>query len=272
MNKASLSRALRIGSLIGAGIAAVVQTVAIVTVYDNGTNYFLNSAVLPTVALAIALLACAAGIVAAILSPVFDGQATVFSVRLAPSPATVGFLISAAFVLFYRTKTAQPTVGLAAALLLLCGMVYTLLVSVPAWRQSKNRALCFGMLGILGTILINAYYYFDVSIEMNAPIKVTTQMGLLFATVYLTGELRFLLGTQKPRVFVALATALASIGSLCSFSLLVAFFLGKTDRADYVAGALLVLCILLSALLRVRTLYASPEASQNADENAEVEE
>ena len=262
MNKASLSRALRIGSLIGAGVAAVVQTVAIVTVYDNGTNYFLNSAVLPTVALAIALLACAAGIVAAILSPAFDGQATVFSVRLAPSPATVGFLISAAFVLFYRTKTAQPTVGLAAALLLLCGMVYTLLVSVPAWRQSKNRALCFGMLGILGTILLNAYYYFDVSIEMNAPIKVTTQMG----------ELRFLLGTQKPRVFVALATALASIGSLCSFSLLVAFFLGKTDRADYVAGALLVLCILLSALLRVRTLYASPEASQNADENAEVEE
>ena len=102
MNKASLARALQIGSLGGAALAALLQTVAIIAFYDVETNYFQYQAVLPTVAVAVALLACAAGVAAAILSPAFDEKATVFSTSPAFNPAAVGFLISAAFVFFSR--------------------------------------------------------------------------------------------------------------------------------------------------------------------------
>ena len=271
MDKNRASKALRIASILCAITAAIIEVVSVLVYYDGTSNYFKSQSLLPTIAVILALLGTAIGIVSAITINREFQVATIFSDKNSPSPATIGFLTASIFTMIYCSRTIQPAIGVLSAILLLCGAIYCILTSIPALRAKKNLAVLFGILAILGTILLNAYYYFDVSLEMNAPFKLTTQMGLLCATVYLTGEIRFLLGTQKPKFFLGLCTMLVSIGSLCSLSLLVAFFLDKTDRGDYVTGALLVFCMILSALLRMRNLLA-PTVPDNTEETAEVEE
>ena len=271
MDKHLVAKKLRSGSFLCAALAACAEILSVLTVYDGAANYFDHDAILPTVAVVLALLGSAVGIAAAILtSPDTLGE-SIFSERFSPAPSAIGFFTAAVFTVVYCTKTIRPVIGLLAALLLIGGLAYSICSSLPKLRQNKSLTALLGMLAVLGTILLNAYYYFDVALEMNAPFKLTTQMGLLCATLYLTGEIRFFLGTQKPRLFLALGTTLISVGSLCSLSLLVAFLLGKTDRGDYVAGSLLVFCIMLTAALRMRTLLPREESDPD-DETAEVEE
>ncbi len=272
MDKHLVSKKLRSGSFLCAALAACAEILSVLAFYDKAANYFDHNALLPTVAVVLALLGSAAGIAAAILTPPDTLGAGIFSENLSPAPSTIGFLTAAVFTVFYCTKTVRPFIGLLAALLLICGLAYGIVSSLPKLRQYKNLSVLLGMLAVLGTILLNAYYYFDVSLEMNAPFKLTTQMGLLCATLYLTGEIRFLLGTQKPRLFLAIGTTLISVGSLCSISLLIAFLLGKTDRGDYVAGSLLVFCMMLTAIIRMRTLLPREEEIDQDDETVEVEE
>ena len=271
MDKHLVSKKLRSGSFLCAALAACAEILSVLAFYDKAANYFDHNALLPTVAVALALLGSALGIASAILTASDALGEDIFSEKISLSPAAIGFLTAALFAVLYCTKTVRPIIGLLAALLLICGMAYGIVSSLPKLRQHKNLSVLLGMLAVLGTILLNAYYYFDVSLEMNAPFKLTTQMGLLCATLYLTGEIRFLLGAQKPRLFLAIGTTLISVGSLCSLSLLVACLLGKTDSGDYVAGSLLVFCMMLTAIIRTRSLIPREEIDQD-DETVEVEE
>ena len=272
MDKHLVSKKLRSGSFLCAALAACAEILSVLAFYDKAANYFDHNALLPTVAVALALLGSALGIASAILTASNVLGEDIFPEKISLSPAAIGFLTAALFAVLYCAKTVRPFIGLLAALLLICGLAYSIFSSLPRLRQNKSLTALLGMLAVLGTILLNAYYYFDVSLEMNAPFKLTTQMGLLCATLYLTGEIRFLLGTQKPRLFLAIGTTLISVGSLCSLSLHVDFLLGKTDRGDYVAGSLLVFCMMLTAIIRIRTLLPQEEEIDQDDETFEVEE
>ncbi len=259
MKSTTPSRILRYAALACACVAAILETVAIFTDFSPSSNYFTRDAVLPVIASILALTGCAAGILSALLTSETQLHTTVFKARSATTPATFGFLTAAVFSFFYagRTTLSQlKTIAYLSGILLIGGLIYTVLSGFSSMRNRPSLTVSVGFFAILGTILLNAYYYFDISMEMNAPLKLTTQMGLLCTTIYYTGELRYLLGTQKPRMFLALCTTLLSTGSLCSLSVLIAFLADITDRGDYAAGALLVFCVMLSALLRMLTLLS----------------
>lgn len=270
MNKSHASQILRIASLSCAALAAVLEVIAVFLYYEKESNYFQSHAILPKASIILALLGLACGIAFALLSDKLQKDCSIFSDHFKLSPLSIGTLTASVFALLYCKQTIQPIIGLLAALLLLCGFIYSILLSAPTLRKKTNLTALFGLLAVIGTVFLNAYYYFDVSIEMNAPFKLITQMGLLFVSVYLTGEIRFLLGKAKPRIFLGLCIALISVGSLCSLSLIIAFFCDKTDRGDYVAGAFLVLCAILSATLRMKMLLtAKPNDCEKVDEVSE---
>lgn len=252
---------LRMGAFASAVLAAALQLVAVLTLSVEKSNYLANGAA-PTLAVIFALLGVALGTVCAIITPSSQLSASPFAATASRAPIAIGFL-APAVLLPFASASVSPTNTVIASVTLAIGVLYGIFSNLPFLRKHRTPTLLFGFAAVVGTIALNAYYYFDTSIEMNAPIKTTTQMGLLCVTVYLTGELRYLLGKPMPRMFSALSFWVLSVGALSALSVPVSFFMGITDRTDYAAGAVLVLCVLLTSLARTASVMRA--SSQKAD-------
>lgn len=254
-------------------LSALLQVIAVLTVYDNSANYFKDGAVLPVFAAGFALLAAIFGTVAACKTKISTPNASPFSQKACLTPATIGFLIASILLMFFAHTTAYEWLGSVSVGFLLLAALYSFLISLPKFRNNRTTALTFiGFFAILSCIVLTAYFYFDASVEMNAPIKTLVQLGLLCATVYYTGELRYLLGRPQPRLFLTLCTWMIAFGSLSAVALPIAFCVDKLKRVDYTAGALLIFCITLTALSRLRMLLNNQAKPVTASDNPPIGE
>ena len=247
----------RVATLISACLAALLQVIAVLTIYQPDSHYFDQTSILPSLAVFVAIVGAICGTVAACMTERQSLNDTPFSRNASRAPIAVGFLAPA--ILLPNSEFNVNSV-LTIAIVAISGIavVYGILTNVPPLAQKIPTATVLtGFAAVIGCVALNAYYYFDMTLEMNSPLKVSVQMGLLFATLYLTGELRYLLGVPMPRTFLMLGAWLVSIGALSAFAIPVAYFAGLTNRDDYMAGAILVLCILLTALARAFTLLFS---------------
>lgn len=256
-------------------LSAILQGIAVLTVYDPLENYFRSNAFLPVIAVICALLGALAGTIAARRTEIKKLADSPFLTKKLPAPAAVGFLAVTIAIPLTAHRSIQTML---VALLTVCSaisVVYTIAVELPKLRQKADVTVFLGFFAMIASILIVAYYYFDASIEMNAPLKIMLQMGLLCIPLYFTAELRYLIGEARPRSFLMLSVWLISMSSLSAISLPIAFFTGKLTRTDYLVGAILVLCMALTALMRIRALYhtntcanTQPDSdSCNEDEN-----
>lgn len=262
-----------------AGIALLLQTVSVLTDYEAATDYFRRGAVLPTIACISALLAVACGTAAAILS----------KENLASSPYTedrphfpfsaIGYLIAgigltaigkdvpALLAEAQKEQNTTPSLlALLAGISFLIAAVFAILTAFPQCRRYGNVLSTVGFFAVFGTILVNAYYYFDMTVEMNAPLKVAVQIGLLCVMLGITGELRYLLKIPMPRTYRMLLSWTLSAGALSSLPVLVAYLSGKMIRADYLFGALLILFYTIEAALSLCRLLCRSNENDRPDE------
>lgn len=242
---------LRLGSAISALLAEILWVLAILVQYDDASNYFVHGATLPTLAGILVALGVVLGTVAAILTDPTVLPGTVFSDEPQINPAAFGFFAAAICMIVSVTMGTASLLSILFIVAALLGAIYAVCVAHPNLRRSETAVAFIGFFAVIACILLCAYYYFDLSVEMNAPIKTTVQLGVLAAMVYLLAEIRFLLGNGQKRVSLALSFALVSIGAFSSLAVPIAFLAGKTDRIDYLAGALLVLSMELAATLRI---------------------
>ncbi len=227
--------------------AAALQTVAMFLSYETETHYFAPDAPLPVVAVVCALLAAVLGIVIAFLVPKAELSPSPFSDRILPSmPAAFGCVICGSAFL-----GASGGLGKLGAIALLIAAIGFVLCGSPLRHSIPNIIALLGFAPVIGCALINAYYYFDVSIEMNAPVKVMLQTALLFSMLYFTAELRFLIGRARPTLYLILAFCSASACSLCAVSVPVAYAAGLLTRLDYVLSAFFALGTAITILCRV---------------------
>lgn len=263
---------LRLGFLIFSSMAAVLQLIAAIAVLEKNSNYFASSSPLPILAVACALLGAACGTLAAYKTNCADLEKEPFSASALPSHlSAVGFLAVA--VLFAQKSLTQAnTLTSLITLVSLVAAVYAFLsaFSVVA-RKSRTLLALLGFAAVLSCILANAYYYFDATMEMNAPFKVSLQTALLCASLYFTGEIRFHLKRKQPRFFLVLATWTVALGALSAPAIPIAFLIGRMDRADYAVGALSVLLLAVSAGMRMHALL-HPQRFDNEDEDAPSQE
>lgn len=246
--------------VLGCGaIALITQALAMLLQYDVGTHYFAHAAALPILAVAAAFLAAIAGIAIAVTTPCNTETADVFpaGTQYASIITAIGFAIAALLLGIYRIGSVSSNVTTLTLLTSVGSAAYATATCSAPMRSRTNSISLLGFLAPISCVLWNAYYYFDTAIEMNSPIKTTTQIGLLFAMLYLLSELRFLMGQPLPRMFLASAYLTAAFGALSALSVPIAYFTGKCDRLDYVAGSVLTLCILIAAILRANTLMKS---------------
>ena len=262
--KTRLSSILRIALLACAGSAAILQALAVLISYSNESNYFDTGAILPILSAIFVIGGLICGTVAACMTDSNALHDTPFSERNEfPIPA-IGFVLTA-ILLPMHSPAERMTLTLVTSVLLILAALYSLLSARAAFRKQHEGLLSFlGMASVVGCILAAAYFYFDVNLEMNAPLKIAVQLGLITAMLCYTGEIRFLLGKPMPRVYLTVTAWTIAAGSLAVLAIPFACITEKLPRIDYAGTAVLVLCIVLTQILRMRTLLTC-----SAEDNSE---
>ena len=247
-----LSRLLLIAVLPLAVVSAVFMILAF-SAYDPAvSNYFPNGSPLPILSVVSAFLAFAAGAVSALLS---RKKSEPFAVPSVPSfallPAAVGNLAGGVLLL-----TAGKTLS---GVLFLFGVAFFALLACPFAKRYAPYITWLGFAAIAAHISLVAAYYFDMTVEMNAPIKVLLQMGLLAAMLDCTVEIRLLMDRSHAVITpIIIAFAIVCCG-LSSISLSVAFLGGKIPEKDYSAALPVLLGFTATAVCRLAALLQSPK-------------
>ncbi len=251
-------------ALLCAAAAGILQTICIFRYWNMEDNYFPFDRFLPSIAVGFCILSLIAGSIAALTAKPEKLAATIFSSRPLRLTPTIGFAAPAVALLFYAEKKLAPLT----VFFLLAAVIYAILVNIPRFRRYPAPTALLGFATVAACALLNAYFYFDASVEMNSPLKMSLQAGLLASMLYFTGELRYLLGTPRPRTFLLLCSWVISLGSLTAIAFPIAYFLGVLTRGDYGAGALLMLFMAMTAISQTVRLYNPSVPTEKQPESA----
>lgn len=226
-------RAIPLAAYVIAIAVTVLQSAAYALSYEAPkANYFTAGEPLPIIATVLALLGTLGGIALLALLPKKTKHDVTLPTPLASIASALGFLGgSVTLFLSSNTKLSRAT-----AILLLVATAYSLLIAFAKKLDPAIKALV-GFGTVLSCILLAAIYYFDKTLEMNAPVKLSAMIGLLAVMLYHTAELRCLLDKATPRLHRALSVILLSIGALSAIPFPVAMLLGKFDQTALYANA-----------------------------------
>ncbi len=264
-------------SLITAGIAAVLHTVAYLKSYGtDGTNYFAPSAVAPKLSVIFAILSCLLAFSATLIRK--NSAITVRAPKgsLTSLPAAIGFLAGGTLTFLSSTTTLSR----GAAIFCFLAAVYHVLLAIELPNDSFVLAL-LGFSAVIACILLNSQFYFDTTLEMNAPLKINVLMGLLVAMLYYVQEMRALLKIPMPRLSAFISASTVAISGLSAISIPLAYLLGTFDRTgslrqltvmadrfvhpEYLAGAAVLLGVFITSAWRLCDALAAARRAVRPD-------
>ena len=246
----------------GAGTATLLSAAATAFSYDRDTNYFTTDSILFPLATVVAILAFALAIATALITPKENLVASSpFGADLVVAlPAAIGFGIGAIFLALEFAKS-NSSLFLVAAVLLLLSAAHVLLC------ETERKTSFLGFFPPVACALLIAILYFDISLEMNAPMKVTAQSALLPMMLYFTAELRYLLDRELPRLYLALALGSIAAASLCALAAPIAYLMGVLENTNCLASSLVVIGTNITILLKLkRYLQPTPSPENNTKE------
>lgn len=261
-----LSRIFLLLALPYSAVAMILMTVAYLVAYrPDVSNYFTNGSPLPIQATVFACLAVVFGVVGAILS---KRLGTPFAKPSAPSfavlPAALGSLVTA--VLLFIAKEPLP------AVLFLLTAVYFALSASSLAKRYASAILWVGFASVAATVVLNAAYYFDMAVEMNAPVKILLQMGLLAAMLYCCIEMRISAGLTNGSFTPILTVLAVALCGLSSVPIAVLQFVGELPALAYFAASPVLFGICVTASLRLCQLIAATEPKTATAEEATEKE
>lgn len=268
--------------------SSLLAVLAVLLDFEILTNYFRAGAILPMAATVFALLAAATGTVLSLSTKRSDIAATPFVATKAPSKILYGFVISAFLLL---ANGVNATTVLMVLTLALCA-VYAFYTGNGYTQKDAGTTAFYGFATVLAPIFFCALFYFDNSIEINAPMKTAIILSLLCCMIYFTGELRFLLNRPMKKLFLVLAYLTAAISIPASLAIFTSvarsiaytftefpelsiLSLIKAQKLEYVSAAVMVLLTALHALSKVKILLSDEnqeEQDPNQEESAEASE
>ncbi len=265
MRKDTVARVCALSTACGTTTAALLMSAAVAFFYDKGTNYFVPDALLFRFAVIFAFLAFAAAIANAIIIPKEEiAQKSPFgSDLLTALPAALGFGVGGIFMVIEFAKS-QKILFLIATLFLLISAAHVLLC------ETDRVKTFLGFAPPIACALLVAVLYFDTSLEMNAPLKVAAQCALLPLMLYFTAELRYLLGREIPRLYLALALISIVLSSLCVLAIPVACLTGALENTNCLATALVLFGTNLTILLKLKR-YLKPTPAPDENDTKETD-
>ena len=245
-------------------IASLFMVIGILSI-EKGTNYFESGVVLPILATIWAMIAFIAAVIFAIIIPKeeIEAKSPFGSDLLTALPAALGFGVGAIFMVIEFAKS-QKILFLIATLFLLLSAAHVLLC------ETERKSTLLGFAPPIACALLVAVLYFDTSLEMNAPLKVASQCALLPLMLYFTAELRYLLGREIPRLYLALALISIVLSSLCVLAIPVACLTGALENTNCLATALVLFGTNLTILLKLKR-YLKPTPAPDENDTKETD-
>ena len=249
-----------------AAIASLFMVISVLLSFEKGTNYFEYGAVLPILSTIWAMIAFIAAVIFAIIIPKEEIEAkSPFGTNLLFAlPAALGFGVGAIFTVIEFAKS-QKTLFLIATLFLLISAAHVLLC------ETDRVKTFLGFAPPIACALLVAVLYFDTSLEMNAPLKVAAQCALLPLMLYFTAELRYLLGREIPRLYLALALISIVLSSLCVLAIPVARLNGALENTNCLATALVLFGTNLTILLKLKRYLKPTPAPENETKETDAQ-
>ena len=237
----------------------ILQVLSFTLAYQEEAHYFKDDSILPLLSVLFAILAALVGTIASLRTKADCLTASPLDRQVNSIPTAFGFLLTAILLILNKNAPPKATLEIISIILLVLSALYSILVLFPKFRVSQYTVL-LGFSTVLACIALTASFYFDATFEMNAPIKVTTQIALLFSMLFYTCELRYPLEKPQPRLMLILASWAIAIGTLAFPT---AWLCGKLDRTEYAAGGILVFFLVISTFLKMTTmLFSAPTANE----------
>ncbi len=264
----NVSLALKYAAYAAIFLGAILEVAAMLTAYEPTAHYFKADAPLPLLALISVTLGALCGIASALFSDKQSLTGTPFHSPVAALITCVGFLLGGVLMLLI----ASTTLSFLTSLLFLLSALYAFLGATSLATKKPSALALLGFLTVAACAVGNVYCYFDVSLEMNAPVKLAIQMALLFSMLYFTGELRFLLGRAKIRLYLILSYCAMAACALCALAIPVSYFRGILPRYDYYALSIVALGILVSIPWKIRALSLTRAIPTDSNEPTDTDE
>ena len=225
-----VSRILLVLAIPFSVVSMFLMIVACSAAYSpNTSNYFESTSPLPGLSVLFACLAVVAAIAAAIVSRLRNEP---FSTPATPSfallPAAIGSFASAVLLL----GAGKALSGI----LFLVEAIFFILLICPFVKKYAVYLIWAGFVSIAAQIVLISTYYFDMTLEMNAPVKVLLQMGLLAAMLDCTVEIRVLIGRSNAILTPILTAFTFATCLLSGFSALALTLDGKMPSTVYIAA------------------------------------
>ena len=245
---------LRAAIYVCGALAGVFQLLAALFSFDPDANYFLKGAILPIFAWIFALCGVACAVALAFLDKEEHTQPSRFGFL----PPAIFFcaLFPAVLTFAKGSSVIADRLAVASEILLILSALYCLLSIFLKDQKYRGILALLGFAPVLALAALTLFFYFDKSVEMNSPLKVFLQAGLLFGMFLFLCELRRLLDRPIPKLLSGLRLSLFPIASLGSCLLIPLAITGGYKRLDYLFGGLLLLSLqatLLFDLFSART-------------------
>ena len=253
--------------LVPAALAAVLMLAASLAQYDGpDANYFSRGAVLPVLAAIFAAISAVAGTVIALLFPKNAFPTDSIPAPFASVASAAGCLLCAIFLAASTAHTGLKWYHVVTLLLLLVSVAYFVLRACDRFTEAlRDITVLLGIAPVFGLIFLCAIHYFDKTVEMNAPVKVLTLLGLLTAMVTVTNGIRYLLGTALPRLHLALSSWTVAAGALSLFAIPALFLRGAFDKTVYLASFFIILGYTVASSVRIVFLIRNANSSDKEE-------
>ena len=291
-------------------IAVAVRLTAFFTAFDTDIGYFNRNNIFPVTSDALLAIAALWTITAAfvfrkrdgmIRSPEFSGGAVYFAGLYA------GFIFIAdavykayTFADSYRSgkldsilerfknpkyyQTQADKIARILAVIAVLGFISSVLASVYFLRGSdgkkKNGQTWLGFFVIIRCLCGIARIYFDMNVPMNNPCKLLCEISLMSVMLYFLTEERFIIGEEKarPHLFIASGLAAFLFSTVAGVTSVVGFFTGVAPYAEYCAEGIVMLTCALYIFTRLfvyekitRAPVVLPIADASDTETSDVE-
>ena len=229
-------------------IAAALRTVAILTELDFSTGYFEDKLLIGlanSFVVAMALLSLSYLFVAskAKLVASFDNVAT-----FVPSGLVSVALIFIGVHLFATSE--GNFFVLIVGILALVSILHFLYNSLVLKRENATRGW-FALATVVFLAAYAAYLYFDVSLPLNSPNRITDIMAFLFAALFFLYEARISLGRAAWRAYIAFGLIASLLLAYSSIPSIITYFVRGAVISNSIAESALSFALFIFIVARM---------------------
>ena len=259
--------------------AVVMRAVSLFLYFDTDIAYHTRGAWFPTVS---HLFVAASVIFFIVFSAVMFRKIPIEYTQKAPLAARIGAGLCALATFFVAVSDLSSKTAVVGVIFSLGATLYFL--SVASGRCEGLVGVVSGLCVIARAILSLSSAYFNVSIQMNAPDKIFFMTASLTVLLFISAELRAVVGRARPigyRLFAAAAALMCAVASLPS---LLAYYAGHIAEltvsielyfmllAFSVYSIIRLVCITLCEATEETEANEEPEEGEDGKEGAEATE